>query len=71
MKTTMKTVESPQATAYDVEFDAAVGRAMKGIRDPKAMDEAARAMDEGREEIRSRLGELNIAVVLVRESRDE
>jgi hypothetical protein len=35
------------------------------------MDRAAQEMDEGREEIRQRLGELDIAVELTRESRDE
>lgn len=55
----------------DAEFDAAIERAMKGVRDPEAMDRAAQEMDEGREEIRSRLGELDIAVDLIREVRDE
>ena len=47
----MKTIETPP-TALDAEWEAAVERAMKGLRDPKAMDEAARAMDEGREQLR-------------------
>lgn len=71
METSIKTIESPPDTELDAAYRAAVERAMKGVRDPKAMDEAAREMDEGREEIRSRLGELNIAVDLIREGRDE
>ena len=67
----MKTIEAPPATDLDAAYTAAVERAMKGYRDPRAMDEAAREMDEGREEIRSRLGELDIAVDLIREARDE
>ncbi len=67
----MKTIESPPATDLDAAYLAAVERAMRGVRDPKAMGEAAREMDEGREEIRSRLGELNLAVDLIREARDQ
>lgn len=71
MENRVKTVDTPPTAAFDAEFAAAVDRAMKRVRDPKAMDEAAREMDEGREEIRSRLGELNIAVDLIRDARDE
>ena len=67
----MKTIEAPPATDLDAAYSAAIERAMKGFRDSQAMDEAAREMDEGREEIRSRMGELNIAVDLIREGRDE
>ena len=65
----MKMIESD--TELDVAYSVAIERAMKGIRDPNTMEEAAREMDEGREEIRSRLGELNIAVELIREARDK
>ncbi len=65
----MKTFEP--VTELDVAYSVAIERAMKGIRDPNAMEEAAREMDEGREEIRSRVGELNIAVDLLRQARDE
>ena len=44
---------------------------IKGVRDPDAMDRAAREMDEGREEIRQRLGELNLAVELTDPDEDE
>jgi hypothetical protein len=69
METTMKTIDPPPALAE--EFDAVIADLMKGVRDPAKMDEAARELDEGREEIRSRLGTLNVAVNLIRETRDE
>jgi hypothetical protein len=53
------------------ELQKAVENAMNGIRDPDAMDRAAQEMDQGREEIRQRVGEVNLAVALVREARDE
>lgn len=71
METARKTIDAPLATAFDAEFDAAIAALMDGVRDPKAMDEAARELDEGREEIRSRLGTLDVAVKLIREARDE
>lgn len=67
----MKTIDSQPATDLERAYSAAIERAMKGIHDPAIMKQAAREMDEGREEIRSRLGELNIAVDLIREARDE
>ena len=66
----MSTAEKPPVTDFDAEYEAAVERAMKRVRDPEAMERAAREMDEGREEIRSRLGELDIAVGLIRDARD-
>jgi hypothetical protein len=66
----MATVEKPPASEFDAEYEEAIARAMKGVRDPVAMEQAAREMDEGREEIRSRLGELEIAVELIRDARD-
>jgi hypothetical protein len=66
----MATAEKPSATDFDAEYDAAIERAMHGVRDPVAMERAAREMDEGREEIRSRLGEVEIAVDLIRDARD-
>ena len=67
----MKTIESPTATTLDAEFDAVIADLMRGDRDPAKMDEAARELDEGREEIRSRLGTLDVVVKLLREARDE
>ena len=67
----MKTREALSGTAKDAEFDAVIADLMKGVRDPASMDQAAREMDAGREEIRSRLGTLEITVDLIRETRDE
>ena len=52
------------------ELQAALGRLSKGIRDPEAARESRDRMDRLREENRKRLGVQNIAVNLVRESRD-
>ena len=69
----MATAERPPAIpAEDMAgLQKAVEDMIKGVRDPDAMDRAAREMDEGREEIRKRLGELNIAVELTDPDEDE
>jgi hypothetical protein len=69
----MADVERPSAIPAEdtAELQRAVDNAMNGIRDPEAMDRAALEIDQGREEIRQRLGELNLAVELIREARDE
>jgi hypothetical protein len=62
----MATVDRP-STISDVDMAAlraAVDQLIRGIRDPAEMDRAAQEMDEGREEIRRRLGELDLAVEL-------
>jgi hypothetical protein len=53
------------------ELQQAIENAIKGIRDPEAMARAAERMDRGREELRQQFGEMNIAVELIREGRDE
>jgi hypothetical protein len=70
---TMPTVEEESAIPAEVvaELEEAVDRLMKGIRDPEIMQQAAQEMDTAREELRKRHGEMNIAVDLIRESRDE
>lgn len=69
----MSLVEKPPAIPAEdmAALEKAVANLIKGVRDPKLMDEAAREMDEGREEIRRRFGEVDLAVELTRESRDE
>jgi len=69
----MAIVEESQAIPAEdlAELEKTIQNLIQGIRDPDAMDRAAQEMDEGREEIRRRLGELDLAVELVRESRDE
>jgi hypothetical protein len=51
------------------ELEAAVADLIKGVRDPEKMERAARELEEGREEVRRRIGETNIAVELT--DRDE
>ena len=53
------------------EMQAAVERAMSGIRDPEAMRQACARMDRIGEEIRQKHGVLNIGVPAIRELRDE
>ncbi len=53
------------------ELQQAADRAAQGIRDPEAMRRACEDMDRAREELRRQKGEMNVAVDLVREIRDE
>ena len=69
----MATAEDPAAISQK-DLDAlqeAIGRAVKAIRDPKAARWACEEMDQAREEMRRDYGERNLAVELIRESRDE
>jgi hypothetical protein len=49
----------------------AIDRVVHGIRDPKAASRACEEMDQAREEMRREYGERDLAVELIRESRDE
>jgi hypothetical protein len=49
----------------------AIDRVVQGIRDPNAARRACEEMDEAREEMRREFGERDLAVDLIRESRDE
>ena len=62
----MATVDKPPIIPPEImaKLEDAVADIINGVRDPVKMDEAAREMDEGREEIRRRFGELDIAVEL-------
>lgn len=69
----MATAEDPAAISQK-DLDAlqeAIDRAVKGIRDPKAVRRACEEMDQARAEMRREYGERNLAVDLIRESRDE
>ena len=54
-----------------LELAKLVDRLAKRTRDPESLRLAAEEMDLTREELRKRSGELNVAVDLVRESREE
>ncbi len=67
----MATVDESSATPAEdlAELEKTIRNLIQGIRDPAAMDRAAKEMDEAREEVRQRLGELDLAAELT--ERDE
>jgi hypothetical protein len=67
----MATVEKLAEIIVDPEVQAAIDRALEGGRDPGSMRRAAERMDRMREEMRARVGNVNLAVPLIRETRDE
>lgn len=54
-----------------VELDEALRNAMTGNCDAEAMQQACDEQDRLREELRRKVGELNVTVKLVREVRDD
>ncbi len=62
------TVVPPDLVA---ELEEAIAYTVKGSRDQEKMRRSCEEMDRGREEIRRRIGETDIAVELIRETRDE
>ena len=67
----MATVEKLAVINVDPEVQAAIDRALEGVRDPDSMRQAAECMGRMREEMRARVGNVNLAVPLIRETRDE
>ncbi len=67
----MATVEKLAEITVDPEVQASIDRALEGVRDPDSMRRAAERMDRMREEMRARVGNVNLAVPLIREIRDE
>ena len=67
----MATVEKPVVINVDPEVQAAIDRALERVHDPDSMRQAAERMDRMREEMRARVGNVNLAVPLIRETRDE
>jgi hypothetical protein len=62
--------ETPAVSAADLaELETAIQNRIRGVRDPDAMDGAANEMDQARDEIRQRLGEVYLAAKLTQ--RDE
>jgi hypothetical protein len=53
------------------ELRDATERAAAGMRDPEVMRRSCERMDRMREDLRRRTGDLNLAVDLLREGRDE
>jgi hypothetical protein len=67
MKATETTRIPPDLAA---EIQEALDDLVKGIRRPEKMQAACERMDRLREENRQRFGEQNIAVELIRQTRD-
>jgi hypothetical protein len=67
----MPTVERCREIIVDPDVQTAIDRVLKGERDSTAMLKAQERMDRMREEMRRRVGEVNLAVPLIREFRDE
>jgi hypothetical protein len=59
------------ATDSNKELAEAVHRMMSGVRDPVVAQKAREDMDRMREEIRQRIGTVEVAVELVRDARDQ
>jgi hypothetical protein len=69
----MNRTESESSISPEIlaELKIAIENAMKGVRDPERMRAADERMDRMREEMRQRVGVVNVAVDLIREGRDE
>ena len=68
MKTADKSLIPPKLLA---DLQEAMGNAAMGIRDPEVAKKACKDMDRMREELRKKVGILDVAADLVRETRDE
>lgn len=66
----MAALESNRDIVVDPELQAAVERVLRGDRDFEAMRRAAVRMDEMRREMRRRVGNVDLAVPLIREARN-
>ena len=62
----MKTVDAPPTIPAEdlADLEDAIADLIKGVRDPRKMEQAARELEEGREEIRHRLGILDMSTDL-------
>ena len=69
MSTELRNTGTPPEILADLEE--AARYAASGVRDPDIMRQACDSMDRMREGLRSKFGEMNVAVDLVRETRDE
>jgi hypothetical protein len=58
-------------TSTMAELQEAADRAAKGIRDPDAMRKALARLAVAREELRKRVGILDVSVDLIRSARDQ
>ena len=67
----MSTAATPEAASqpYD-ELRLVIDRVIRGQRDPEAMRLACERMDRMREELRARIGTVEMAVELIRDARN-
>lgn len=63
-------METAIASEAYKELQEAVDRLIRGERDPEAMHKACERMDQMREELRARIGIVEMAVDLIRDARD-
>lgn len=61
---------TPSTTDVKQELDETIARLMQGIRDPEAAKQARQRMDRMREELRQRIGTVEVAVELIRDARN-
>ena len=66
----MATLEKSVRITVDPEVRESIERVLNGARDLDAMRKAAERMDAMREEMRARVGEVDLAVPLIRETRE-
>lgn len=66
----MTTLEKTASIITDPDVQESIDRVLKGIRDLDAMRKAAERMDAMREEMRARVGNVDLAVPLIRETRE-
>jgi len=52
------------------ELRETLARVQAGVRDPQAMRQACERMDRNREELRKKVGTLDMAVELIRDARN-
>jgi hypothetical protein len=69
----MSTIETRSTVPPELmaEMQERAERAAQGVIDPEARKKARERMDRMREEFRRRHGEVNLAVELIREARDD
>jgi hypothetical protein len=58
-------------TTPQQELQDAVERLVAGVRDPEAMRRASERMDRMREELRRKIGNVDVATELIRDARDQ
>ena len=64
------TTELHQTSPAVQEIELSLEKAMRGVRDPQEMEKAIEDLNRMREELRKRIGIVDIAVELVRDARN-